>query len=68
MQSNSEQWVEAWNKAAAALEAERLETLASFDYRAHVEGIDTLLDWVAQHHQIRRSSGLVELQRILHQK
>ena len=56
--------IEAWKRAGPALERIEAEELAHYDYEAHREAIDALMDLGVRFARPRPTSGLVELQRV----
>lgn len=60
-------WVEAWIQAGRKLEAIRRRRLREFVHADHVQEIDDLLDIACRFAQPRRTSGLVEQQRLFAQ-
>jgi hypothetical protein len=57
-------WVETWVKAGRRLEAMRRQDLRDFVYEEHLQEIDELLDMACRFGQPRKTSGLVEQQRL----
>jgi len=58
-------WVEAWRKAAPVLERMRIEEMRNFDYAKNAQMVDALLELGLRHATPRKTSGFVEMQRIL---
>jgi hypothetical protein len=57
-------WVETWVKAGHELDAIRRQKLRDFVYEEHIQEIDELLDIAHRFGQARKTSGLVEQQRL----
>lgn len=57
-------WVNTWKRAGLALQRVKIEELRSEDYGKDFEAIDGMLDWVVDHARERKTSGLVEQQRL----
>jgi len=57
-------WVETWVRAGRKLEAMHWQELRDFVYEEHLQEIDELLDLACRFAQPRKSSGLVEQQRL----
>jgi len=57
-------WVETWKRAGSALQRVKTEELRSEDYGKDFELIDGMLEWVVDHARERKTSGLVEQQRL----
>lgn len=66
--SDNKAWVEHWARVGPALDRIRREELRAFRHEDNVDAIDALLQIGADHATPRETSGLVELQRILHQR
>ena len=66
-QSGNRGWVEHWARVGPELERIRREELRRYRHEDNIEIIDSLLDLGLRHAQPRITSGLVELQRLLHQ-
>ncbi len=57
-------WVNTWKRAGPALQRVKMEELRSEDYGKDFELIDGMLEWVVDHARERKTSGLVEQQRL----
>ena len=57
-------WVKTWKRAGSALQRVKTEELRSEDYGKDFELIDGMLEWVVDHARERKTSGLVEQQRL----
>lgn len=57
-------WVENWAKVGPKLEAIRRRELRQMTYQQRIEAIDTLLQIGCRFAKPRRTSGLVEQQRL----
>ena len=60
-------WVEHWARVGPELARIRREELRRYRHEDNIEIIDSLLELGLRHAQPRTTSGLVELQRLLHQ-
>jgi len=57
-------WVKTWKSAGSALQRVKIEELRSEDYGKDFGLIDGMLEWVVDHARERKTSGLVEQQRL----
>ena len=57
-------WIRTWKRAGVALEKVRKRELRQFDYSGNQTLIDEMLQWACDHPRIRKTSGMVEMQRI----
>ena len=57
-------WVEAWEKAGKELDRIHLRELRHFNYEEKREFVLGLLELAHRHCQPRKTSGLVEMQRL----
>ncbi len=58
-------WVEHWQHVGPLLKQIQQDELSRFDYQEHREVIDALFDLAVRFGTPRKTSGLVELQRLL---
>ncbi len=61
-------WVEHWLRIGPSLDRIRREELRRFNHQDHIETIDSLLQIGAQMATPRSTSGLVEQQRLFHER
>ena len=56
------EWVRQWREAGNALEAIHRRELQQYDYAAHADAIDEMLQWAVDHPVERPLTGLIEQQ------
>jgi hypothetical protein len=61
-------YVAHWRRVGPALARVRKQELRNFDYKNNLEAIDALLQLGVDFARQRRTSGLVEFQRLLHKR
>jgi len=61
------QWLVQWEKADEALRTLKTKELKSYDSSRHRAILDGMLRWACDHARTRRTSGLVEQQRLFQQ-
>jgi hypothetical protein len=62
------EFIERWRRAGPELERIRKEELRNYDYNKNLAIIDSLLQLGVDHAVPRTTSGLVELQKLLHKR
>ena len=60
-----QRWVETWRRAAPRLEKIRIRELRNFDYAKNAQMVDALLELGLRHATPRKTSGFVEMHRVL---
>ncbi|NOX56347.1 MAG: hypothetical protein GXP27_18260 [Planctomycetes bacterium] len=61
-------WIEHWKRVGPKLERIKRDELRRYKHEENIEIIDALLQFGLDHASPRGTSGLVELQRVLHRK
>ena len=61
---NMKEWVLGWARAGKALEGIKRRELRVYSYQANRDVVEGMLQWAYDHRETRRSSGLVEQQRL----
>lgn len=64
MQLDTKHWVDNWNRVGPMLEKLESESLRSPDYGDGLKAFLPTLEWVCNHAVPRKTSGLVEQQRL----
>jgi hypothetical protein len=66
--ASNREFIERWRRAAPILERIRKQELRNFDYKKNWKIIDALLQLGVDFAVERKTSGLIELQRLLHKR
>ena len=62
-QESTQQWIESWKRASAALNAVKRHGLRTYDLAKNQAVVEGMLQWAFENRELRLSSGLVEQQR-----
>ncbi len=57
-------WVQTWQQAEPALQEIKKQELQNYNYAKNLPIIDDMLQWAYEHRTSRKTSGLVEQQRL----